>query len=426
MRRAQRRYPGDYWINYRLGQKLVGKGAEHADEAIGYLRAAIAVRPSPEPYFQLGKGLAQRARWDEAVAAYRTAIELGGGTASTHTGLGYALEGQGKPAEAVACFRRAIELDSAAAGRHVNLGRALRKLAKLDEAVASYQKAIELDPKRGEYHSAIGLVRAQQGKLVEATALFRTAIALDPKDVAAHHNLGVALNNQGKVDEAIASYRAAIELDPKHSLAHHNLGACLQQQGKLDEAVASYRTAIALDPKGYLAYRSCGDALYMQGKLGEAIACYQRAVELKPDDLDRLNELAWLLATCPEPKYRNAARAVELGKKAVELSPESGSFWNTLGVAHYRAGDWTAAVSALHRSIELRKGGDSTDWFVLAMAHWRLGERDTARAWYDKATAWMAKNQPRNEELRRFRAEAEELMGLGGAAEVAPPPRQKK
>ena len=60
--------------------------------------------------------------------------------------------------------------------------------------------------------------------------------------------------------------------------------------------------------------------------------------------------------------------------------------------------------------MELRMGGDSADWFFLAMAHWQLGEKDKARQWYDRAVEWMDKNEPMNEELRRFRNEAEELI----------------
>src|SRR5882757_1697929 len=111
----------------------------------------------------------------------------------------------------------------------------------------------------------------------------------------------------------------------------------------------------------------------------------------------------------PDPQ-----QAVELAKKSIGLTPKHGSNWNTLGVAQYRAGDWKAAVAALTKSMELRKGGDSTDWFFLAMAHWQLGDKEEARKWYDRAAAWMDKNQPKNEELRRFRAEAAELLGVKG------------
>src|SRR5262249_29472502 len=105
-------------------------------------------------------------------------------------------------------------------------------------------------------------------------------------------------------------------------------------------------------------------------------------------------------------------RAVEFARKAVELAPKEGNCWNTLGAAQYRAGNWRDAIAALEKSMELQKGGDPHDWFVLAMAHWQLGEKEKARNWFGQAVQWMDKNQPKNEELRRFRTEAAEVLGL--------------
>ena len=46
------------------------------------------------------------------------------------------------------------------------------------------------------------------------------------------------------------------------------------------------------------------------------------------------------------------------------------------------------------------------------MTHWRLGDKPEARRWYDRAVEWMDKNQPKNEELLRFRSEASELLDV--------------
>jgi len=81
-------------------------------------------------------------------------------------------------------------------------------------------------------------------------------------------------------------------------------------------------------------------------------------------------------------------------------------------VVHYRAGNWKDAIAALEKSMELRKSGDSNDWFFLAMAHWQLGDQDKVHKWYDRSVQWMDKNQPTNEELRRIRMEAAELLEL--------------
>jgi uncharacterized protein HemY len=122
--------------------------------------------------------------------------------------------------------------------------------------------------------------------------------------------------------------------------------------------------------------------------------------------------LAWLFATCPDPKFRDAARAVELAKEATQLAPKEGNCWGTLGAAHYRARHWNEAIEALNKSMDLGKGGNSFNWFFLATAHWQLGEKDKARQSYEKAVEWMDQNDPKNDELRRFRAEAAELLGV--------------
>ena len=82
-----------------------------------------------------------------------------------------------------------------------------------------------------------------------------------------------------------------------------------------------------------------------------------------------------------------------------------------LALARYRAGDWQGAIAYLRKSMELRSGGDSYDWFLLAMAHWQLGEKDEARRWYDKAVERVMRNAPARGELTCLRAEAAWLLG---------------
>src|SRR5207244_849060 len=99
-------------------------------------------------------------------------------------------------------------------------------------------------------------------------------------------------------------------------------------------------------------------------------------------------------------------------KQATRQAPGEAPYWITLGVAHYRAGNWEESLAALQKSMDIGKGGDSFDWFFLAMAHWQLGNKEEARKWYDQAVQWMDKHQPTNEELRRFRVEASELLDV--------------
>jgi tetratricopeptide (TPR) repeat protein len=133
-----------------------------------------------------------------------------------------------------------------------------------------------------------------------------------------------------------------------------------------------------------------------------------------PESPNAHNNLAWALATVPEPGLRDTAEAVRLGQKAAVLAPKFRNLRNTLGVAHYYHGDDKEAIAQLEESMRLHKGGDGYDWVFLAMAHWRLGHRDEARSWFDRAVKWMDKHQPQSDEMRRFRAEAETMLAGPG------------
>jgi Flp pilus assembly protein TadD len=181
-------------------------------------------------------------------------------------------------------------------------------------------------------------------------------------------------------------------------------------KGQMDEAIVEYQEAIRLKKDFPQAHCNLGSALLAKGQVNEAIIHFRIAVKFAPNQSEPHNELAWLLATCPDLKFRNPPEAVQLAKRAVDLAPQDGGFWNTLGVASYRAGDWQSAVEALNKSMELRQGGYSSDLFFLAMAIWRLDKKELARKTYLQAVAWMEKNKPQDKELLRFREEAAALL----------------
>jgi Flp pilus assembly protein TadD len=180
----------------------------------------------------------------------------------------------------------------------------------------------------------------------------------------------------------------------------------------LDKAVADLTRAHELDSQDPEVLHDRATAYARLGRWARAIADQNRLVEMAPKSALAHNDLAWLLATCPQERLRDPKRAVELARKAVELEPKEGGYWNTLGAAQYRAGSWKGAVEALEKSMALSKGGDAIDWFLLAMAHWRLDRKDEARKWCERAVKWMEKNAAQNEELRRFRGEAEQVLGI--------------
>src|SRR5262249_12370453 len=155
-----------------------------------------------------------------------------------------------------------------------------------------------------------------------------------------------------------------------HAQTHYHRGLVRAWQGKYQEAIADWSRAIAVNPNHVEAHRARGDAYLSLSRRQEAAQDYAKLAELRPDWPDYHNDAAWLLATDPDPRRRDGARARALAQQAVKLEPDEEMYWNTLGVAEYRAGDWHRAISALEKSIA-RQGYNSYDGFFMAMSRWQ-------------------------------------------------------
>jgi serine/threonine protein kinase/tetratricopeptide (TPR) repeat protein len=187
------------------------------------------------------------------------------------------------------------------------------------------------------------------------------------------------------------------------------LAMVLDSAGNSREAVDAFRHGFERCRDAGLVHQ-IGSMLILLGKHRGAIACLSRAAELDPGDPSICNDLAWCLVTCPDPAHRDVDRGVKLARKAVDLKPTQGSFWNTFGVALYRDNDWTGAADALSKSMSVSQTHSAHDAFFLAMARWRLGDTSAAQNLYGRAVTWMEENAPHDQELVRFRAEAEALL----------------
>jgi serine/threonine protein kinase/WD40 repeat protein len=148
-----------------------------------------------------------------------------------------------------------------------------------------------------------------------------------------------------------------------------------------------------------------------------AIDHYRRAVAANPNDARACNDLAWLYLTAPGA-LRDVKAALPLAERAARLEPANALHRNTLGVAYYRAGRFREAADTLRANLAAQKNwGLPFDLYFLAMSYHRLGEAGRARDFFAWAVRWQHQQKglaPGHvEELRMFRAEAEQVLGLG-------------
>ena len=272
------------------------------------------------------------------------------------------------------------------------------------------------------------------------------AFAADGKRLATASHNEVRLWLAATEPEATAFRMELDPDDPDSPRATNNWGDRLQEIHQPQEAEKAYHKALARleklaaalphipDYRQELAYSLFAAAVSRSTDRAQTLEQAHRQVrevcqKLPPDQQRalalRYDSLSWQLTTAPDPTLRNPRRAVELARKAVELCPNEGALrtvWETLGVAHYRAGDWEGAALALKKSMEVRNRRPGTSYaFVLSMACWKLGNKDEARKWYTAALAWTETRFPKHAEVLRFRAEAAALLGLSErAADPAP------
>jgi len=134
-----------------------------------------------------------------------------------------------------------------------------------------------------------------------------------------------------------------------------------------------------------------------------------------PEDPLSLNQLAWPLLKPSGGEmsgYRKALRYIE---EAYEIEPENGNWLNTLGVAHYRVGNYEKALETLLRSDEINKGqfqrSIPADLAFLAMSQQQLGHVNEAQSELQRLRKRM--KDPRwakDEEAQGFLREAEALL----------------
>jgi tetratricopeptide (TPR) repeat protein len=229
--------------------------------------------------------------------------------------------------------------------------------------------------------------KIQLGYWKNDVTLFRRCVEITKENnFEGCYLLGNAYVESGNLDAAAGSYRAALQMAPDLEEAHDNLGNVLYQQKKFEEAKGEYLIALRLKPGdpaigGQLA--SVSQMIELENKLAglyealktqdtaalhaqiasirmarnefpEAVEHYGEALRLEPDSPEILNNLAWLLATCPEAAFRDGARAVQLAERACEISGYQQTLYiGTLAAACAEAGRFDDAISTAQKACVL-------------------------------------------------------------------------
>lgn len=322
LRSAQTKYPSDFRVNALLANTLMLSEPPKTEEALQYYTAACALRPdNAGMHFGLGVVLSNAGRLDDAIVQFKRAIEIIPDLYLAHWRLGVLLLEQGRSKEAQPHLDLA---DRDSFTWEQKAGVCLRK-KDFPGVTACLTKAIELDPQsptilflyrdRGIYH-----FESKQYQL--AVDDFTRALQIHPAD-GIRVNRGIAYFELGEFQKSADDWSKVLEFQP----VHPNRDSFLRNRAACNTKLNQHR---------------------------QAIEDYEATITLVPDDHATMNNLASLLATSPEDDLRNGPRALELAKKACEVTQEkNASYLVTLAGAYAETGDFDSASRWAEKAVEL-------------------------------------------------------------------------
>ena len=211
------------------------------DDAIGAYKAALEIDPDNVPVMlALSHQLRGRWRVEEAVALLRRAIEIAPDNVDAHTQLAELLALGGRAEEAEACARRAVDLDSRSARAVLVLGKVLASRDRFGEAATAYERAIELNDSYVDARMELLAAR----RMIDASRSNRTRPAIWPGKVERFDNVEKLVR-----DFVLADYRPEQPVITK-STRVSAFGSCFAghvAQRLQDRGVAVFYRRIAED-----------------------------------------------------------------------------------------------------------------------------------------------------------------------------------
>jgi len=283
-------------------------------------------------------------------AAFRTAFArsaLAGGLTSIIVILIYATRAQVEVwSDTATLWTHVLDHAPRTGLAHVNLGQVQLRQGRPAIARDHGLQAIAILPNSRSAHRLISHASSALGDWPAAERHLAIAVELGTNEPGHWVELAFAQEQCGKLAEAETSYIRAIQLGPNDWLWHSYLAGLLARCGRTAESIAVYQQAVVIEPRSTASLlHRVGLLRERQGDYAGAIQEWDRVLQVAPRNEPTALRLAWTLATCPDPEFRDGPRALSIAS-AVAAGYEKPDPWGSevLAAAHARTGNYDSAI----------------------------------------------------------------------------------
>jgi Tfp pilus assembly protein PilF len=247
---------------------------------------------------------------------------------------------------------------------------------KTPAARTSLEEALKLDPADVRALTALKDSYLIQKQTAQALQKIKEFADRQPKSAPVQEFYGTLLMASGDRQGARAAFETARSADPKFVRAGLSLTQLDIVEGKFDDAQKRLEAMLTTGADFSLVRLWLGNLKVTKGDNKAAIEEFRRVAAADPRNTQALNNLAYLLAETAG-KHEEA---LKYAQQALEVSPESGEYRDTLGWILYRKGLYSSAVKELELAAAKEAKQDALWHYHLAMAYTKAGDLNRGRA----------------------------------------------
>lgn len=270
-----------------------------------------------------------------------------------------------------------------------------------DKSEEFFEKSLEINDKDRFALYYLSTLYRESGKFDQSIALSEQHISSYPNEQEGYINKSISLLSLQRFDTVIEELSDALKIFPEDFEVNYFLGLAHYSLKEFESAEIFYQKALSLDTSSIPAMHALAMVYDQNKKWDKSDKLYTDLITINTKDAQAYNNYAYsLIERNEETDY-----ALTLAKKAIELSPKTSSYLDTIGWIYFKLNDFEQAKEFIGQAIVYDESSS------VVLEHYgdiliELNELDEALIFYNKALDLDQENLELREKISNYNSRA--------------------